>query len=62
MQQLRDKLAIAERTAKAEAQMKVHNVLSDSKHLIPIEKLILKYLTDFTGKISIALQSFGRKG
>lgn len=42
MQQLRDKLAIAERTAKAEAQMKVYNVISDTKLSIPIEKPLLK--------------------
>lgn len=66
MQQLREKLAVAERTAKAEAQMKVRkinfcNLLSVVCALSNYLQILLHLLIGNLGKISIALQGFGGK-
>ena len=65
MQQLRDKLAVAERTAKAEAQLKVgFPVLRFPElclSLLHTIFLLAYQLFYFSGKVPDSLQSFGGK-
>lgn len=63
MQQLRDKLAVAERTAKAEAQLKVRFSVLCSLAYVIFSRIFLiadhDLITDYTGKVPRALQGFG---
>ena len=43
MQQLRDKLAVAERTARSEAQLKVHNFFLLQLRRLVVSCLLLAY-------------------